>query len=108
MIISKEATHEFNKNYEKLGKNHPTVKTGVDEAKKLMDNDKVTLNSNPIEKRISPKEYQHLYKINNLWRYELPERYRLIYTVVTKYPVKIYRIFNVLSHPEYNKLFGYD
>lgn len=108
MIISKEATHEFNKNYEKLGKHHPKVKIGVDEVKKLIDEDKITLNSNPIEKRKWPKEYQRIYKINNLWRYELPEYYRLIYTVVTKYPRKIYRLFNVLSHPEYNKLFGYD
>ncbi len=61
---------------------------------------------NPIEKRKIPKHYQKL-GIKNLYRCELSNFWRLIYTLEgTK--VEIFAIvLNIMDHKKYNKLFNY-
>jgi mRNA-degrading endonuclease RelE of RelBE toxin-antitoxin system len=107
LVVRKEASHDFHKNYAKLGKHHPDAKSDVDEAKKLMDEDNITPKSNLIQRKKWPSEYKKKYKMNNLWRYELSDYHRLIFTIVTKHHLRIYRLIDVLPHPEYDKIFGY-
>jgi hypothetical protein len=56
-----------------------------------------------IRKSQIPKRYIDRYAVNNLYRYSHPEGFRSCYTIVNGCPY----ILDILSHPEYNKVFGY-
>ncbi|MFN4133585.1 MAG: hypothetical protein ACK4GQ_04365 [Candidatus Hadarchaeales archaeon] len=62
----------------------------------------------PIKKSLIPKALKQRYEITNLWRLELPGGWRVLYTIASppggKPEVLVLRI---LSHKEYEKLFGY-
>ena len=58
---------------------------------------------NNIQKHLIPKEYN----VNNLWRVELSQFWRMLYTIKGDQIEIICFILDILSHPEYNKKFGY-
>lgn len=60
-----------------------------------------------IPKRQWPKEYIQKYQINNLWKYDLPNGWRLIYTVKGSETEIVATILEVLNHKEYDRKFGY-
>ena len=61
---------------------------------------------NPIEKRKIPKLYQEQ-GIKNLYRCELSNYWRLIYTLEGS-RIEIFAfVLNIMDHKKYNKLFGY-
>jgi len=61
-----------------------------------------------LPKRLFPKEYVQKYKINNLWKYDLPDGWRLIYTITTPNKVEILAvILEWFNHPNYEKKFHY-
>jgi hypothetical protein len=56
-----------------------------------------------IRKSQIPKRYIDRYAVNNLYRYSHPEGFRSCYTIVNGCPY----ILDIMSHPQYDKLFGY-
>lgn len=61
-----------------------------------------------IPKRLIPKEYIQKYGINNLWKYDFPDGWRLIYSITTPNKVEILAlILDWFSHPEYERKFHY-
>ncbi|MFH1289779.1 MAG: hypothetical protein ABIH92_00045 [Nanoarchaeota archaeon] len=61
-----------------------------------------------IPKRLIPKEYERRYgKIHNLWKYNLPNAWRLIYTIKKQDVVVLSLILEWLPHKEYEKRFKY-
>jgi len=65
---------------------------------------------NPISKKLIPKEYVRNYGINNLFRVELPNFWRMLYTLRTeKNEIEIIAfVIEILDHKKYNKRFGYN
>ncbi|MFH1307380.1 MAG: hypothetical protein ABIH72_00835 [archaeon] len=64
---------------------------------------------NPISKILIPKEYKIKYGNLNLFRVELPNFWRMLYTLTegeTKIEVVAF-IIDITDHPIYNKKFGY-
>jgi len=62
----------------------------------------------PIPKRLFPKEYIKKYKMNNLWKYDLPDGWRIIYTITTPNKIEILAvILEWFDHKGYEKRFGY-
>jgi Txe/YoeB family toxin of Txe-Axe toxin-antitoxin module len=60
-----------------------------------------------IPRNLWPKDYVRKYRIDNLWKYDLPNAWRLIYTV-SKDEVKILAIIlEWFDHKGYEKRFGY-
>ena len=60
-----------------------------------------------IKKQQWPKEYIKKYEITNLWKYDLPNGWRLIYTIESD-DVKIMNIvLEWFSHKEYERRFHY-
>jgi hypothetical protein len=55
-----------------------------------------------------PRRYREEYGVENLYRYEYPGGYRSCYTIV---PIPEHggcpAILDILTHEEYNRLFGY-
>jgi len=64
---------------------------------------------NPISKNLIPQEYKIKYKIDNLFRIELPNFWRMLYPLTegeTKIEVIAF-ILDIISYNRYNKKFGY-
>lgn len=60
-----------------------------------------------IPKKLFPKEYIKQHGIDNLWKYNLPNAWRLIYTIRNK-EVCIYSIIlEWMPHKDYEKRFKY-
>ena len=60
-----------------------------------------------IPKKLIPKKYIQQYGIDNLWKYNLPNAWRLLYSVARDEIIIISIILEWLSHKEYEKRFGY-
>ena len=61
-----------------------------------------------IPKRLFPTEYVQKYGINNLWKYDLPTGWRLIYTITPENKVElISAILEWFDHKEYERRFRY-
>ncbi len=60
-----------------------------------------------IPKRFIPKEYIKKYGIDNLWKYDMPKAWRLLYSVAGNKVIVISIIIEWLPHKKYEKRFGY-
>jgi len=60
-----------------------------------------------IQKRLIPKTYIEKYGIDNLWKYDLPKGWRLIYSVVKGEVQILSIILEWMSHKDYEKRFKY-
>ena len=99
----------------KIEQEFEELKEGKFENKQLYDfinraiND---LKKNPmcgikIEKRVWPKEYVKKFEISNLWKYDLPGGWRLVYTIQTNEVMILNVILEWFDHKEYEKRFRY-
>lgn len=64
---------------------------------------------NPIAKKLIPKEYATKYEATNLFRIELPNAWRMLYTLTegeTKIEI-ISFVLDIIDHKDYDKKFGY-
>lgn len=63
----------------------------------------------PIAKNLIPEEYKVKYDITNLFRVELPNYWRMLYTLTdgeSKIEIIAF-VLDIINHNEYNKKFGY-
>lgn len=60
-----------------------------------------------IPKKLIPKEYIKKYSVKNLWKYNLPDAWRLIYSVQGKDLLVFSIILEWMDHKTYERKFGY-
>ena len=60
-----------------------------------------------IPKKLIPKEYVKKYHVDNLWKYNLPNAWRLLYTIKGNEVVIVSVILEWLPHKEYERRFKY-
>ena len=60
-----------------------------------------------IPKKQIPKEYTRKYSIDNLWKYDLPRGWRLLYSVANQEVIIISIIIEWLDHKNYERKFKY-
>lgn len=60
-----------------------------------------------IPKKLWPRVYEKRYKISNLRKYDLPDGWRLIYTIKADEVMILNIILEWFSHKEYERRFGY-
>jgi len=60
-----------------------------------------------IAKNKIPKEYIINYGVTNLWKINLPDYWRMIYTIVGNELEIISILLEFMDHKQYNKRFGY-
>lgn len=60
-----------------------------------------------IPKKQIPKDYTKKYGHINLWKYNLPNAWRLIYTIRGGQVVVVSVILEWMTHKEYDRKFGY-
>jgi len=60
-----------------------------------------------IEKRLWPKEYIKKYGVTNLWKYDMPNAWRLVYTIQSNEILILSVILEWFDHKEYERRFHY-
>jgi len=60
-----------------------------------------------IRKKLIPKIYIEKYKIDNLWKYDLPSGWRLLYAITNGEIYILSIILEWMSHKDYEKRFKY-
>ena len=60
-----------------------------------------------IPKKQTPKDYIKKYSVANLWKYDLPNAWRLIYTIRGGKAIVISVILEWMTHKEYDRRFNY-
>jgi Txe/YoeB family toxin of Txe-Axe toxin-antitoxin module len=61
-----------------------------------------------IPKKLIPKEYHKKYgQLDNLWKYNLPSAWRLMYTIKNGEVMVLSIILEWMTHKEYEKKFNY-
>ena len=60
-----------------------------------------------IPRKLQPKEYLQRYNITNLWKYDLPNAWRLVYTIESDEIKIVNIILEWFNHKEYEKRFNY-
>ena len=99
----------------KLKDEFDSLKKGKFEDKQLygfLDRAIDELKKNPtcgikIPKKLWPNEYSKNYEITNLWKYDLPNAWRLVYTIETDEVKIVSIILEWFNHKEYEKRFRY-
>src|SRR3989344_1675828 len=56
-----------------------------------------------IPKRLIPKEYAKKYQVENLWKYDLPRGWRLIYSIQGGDVIVVSLILEWFDHTEYER-----
>jgi len=99
----------------KLESSFEKLKKGKSEDKQLYKFIERAINDlkkNPIcgtkiPKKLWPKRYVKEYHITNLWKYDLPNAWRLIYTIFEDKITILNVILEWFPHKEYERKFGY-
>ena len=94
---------------------YDALKEGKFEDKELYDSlteAKAELLKDPncgtrVPERLIPKEYMKKYGIRALWKYDLPDAWRLIYTVLGNEVKIVSVILEWMTHKEYERRFHY-
>jgi len=61
-----------------------------------------------VSRRLTPGRYKRRFNVVYVYRYRMPEAYRLIYTLDTSRGVpSCVRVIDFLSHKEYERVFRY-
>jgi len=60
-----------------------------------------------IPQKLWPKEYIKKYKITNLWKYDLPNAWRLIYTIKADEIMIVAVVLEWFDHKKYERKFKY-
>ncbi len=60
-----------------------------------------------IPKKLWPREYVQKYNIPNLWKYDLPSAWRLVYIIESDEVKIVSIILEWFSHKDYEKRFHY-
>src|SRR3989344_230013 len=60
-----------------------------------------------IPKNLIPAEYKQKYDIDNLWKYDLPNGWRLLYSLSRDKVVLLAIILEWLDHKNYERRFNY-
>ena len=91
------------------------LKRGTFEEKRLfgyLESARRELQANPfsgrkVKRELWPQTYTRKYCINNLWKYNLSDGWRLIYTIRGDAVEIVAVVLEWMSHKEYAKRFGY-
>ena len=98
-------SQELEDNFNSLKINDPIKKAMTRAIQELQQN---AFSGIQIPKRLFPKECVIAYGINNLWKYDLPRGWRLLYTVTADNEVElISAILEWFDHKDYERRFKY-
>lgn len=114
VVLSEEATAEYNELNRLVGEE---IQNGITSSTnqtifRSIERVRGWLKDNPfageqVEKRKIPDYYTRKYGITNLWRIDLSNFWRLVYTIQSNEVEIIDFVLNIVNHEKYDKIFGY-
>lgn len=109
MYLSDEAKEAYN-NLKGFAEESKIERSILDSINKKVELIKANPHyGNPISKKLIPKEYIERYGINNLFRVELSNYWRMLYTLTDGGSLVeiIAFVLTIVDHKDYDKKFGY-
>lgn len=92
-------------NFHSLSNDDPIKKAMIRAIRDLRENAFAGIQ---VPKRLIPRSYIKKYGINNLWKYDLPKGWRLLYTITAENEVElISAILEWFDHKDYEKRMNY-
>ena len=114
VILLDEADSEYRKLNGIVGQQAKEGKENTEEMQLLRSIKQKTefIKANPfygdnLPKALIPNEYTVKYSAKNLWRVELTNYWRMLYTIKGNQVEIICFVLDILDHKEYDKKFGY-
>ena len=114
VILEEEVNEVYKELNELVGEE---IKKGIDKSEhqvllKSINRAIELLKDNPfigiqIPKRLIPKKYIEKFDVTNLWKFNLANYWRMIYTVTSEGIKIISLVLDIIDHKTYDKLFGY-
>lgn len=99
------ADDKLEKEFNKLDNNEEVKRFIIRAIKSIQENAFCGIQ---IPKRLIPQEYTKKYGINNLWKYDLPDGWRLLYSITTPNKVEIISvIIEWFDHKNYERKLKY-
>ena len=93
------------KAFNSLKEKDPIKKALINAIKNIQENCYYGRN---VKKKLIPKKLIKKYKINNLWIYNLPSAWRLLYSLTTSGEVELIAvILDWMNHKDYERLFKF-
>ncbi len=105
MAFLKYADEKVKKELEKLKVRDPEFYRHIENALKNIKEDPVC--GIKISQKLIPKEWKKKYSINNLYKYNLPNAWRLFYTLAGNKVEIIAIVLGCFTHKEYERIFRY-
>ena len=84
---------------------HQTLLRSINRIKELLKLNPFA--GDQIPKSLIPEKYVKKYFVENVWRIELADRWRLIYTITGDRLEIINFVLAIVNHRDYDKIFGY-
>ncbi|MBS3121300.1 hypothetical protein J4434_00265 [Candidatus Woesearchaeota archaeon] len=101
----KYADEKVQKEFERLKEKNPELYKWINNAMDILEED--AHSGIQIQKRLIPYEYIKKYSVDNLWKYNLPKGWRLIYFIGHEEIVVICIILEWFDHKRYERRFRY-
>ena len=84
---------------------HQTLLRSINRVKNLLKQNPFA--GDQVPKRLIPKKYIQKFDVDNVWRIELADRWRLMYTLTGNEVEIITFVMDIFNHRDYDKVFGY-
>ena len=84
---------------------HQTLLRSINRARDLLKQNPFA--GDQVPKRQIPPEEIKKFDVDNVWRIELADRWRLVYTITGNQIEIITFVMDIFDHKEYDKVFGY-
>lgn len=84
---------------------HQTLLRSINRVRDLLKQNPFA--GDQISKRQIPLKYTQNFEVDNAWRIELADRWRLIYTITGNQVEIITFVMDIFNHKTYDKVFGY-
>jgi len=84
---------------------HQTLLRSIERIKDLLKQNPFA--GDQIPKRQIPAKYSKKFDVDNAWRIELADRWRLIYTITGNQLEIVTFVMDIFDHRDYDKVFGY-
>ncbi len=84
---------------------HQTLLRSINRVRDLLKQNPFV--GDQVKKKQIPTKYIQKFDIDNIWRIELADRWRLVYTITGNQIEIITFVIDIFDHKDYDKVFGY-
>lgn len=84
---------------------HQTLLRSINRVRDLLKQN--PFSGDQVQKRLIPDKYSKKFDVDNVWRIELADRWRLVYTITGNQIEIITFVMDIFDHKKYDKVFGY-